>query len=569
MECLAKLEYRGYDSAGIATIDRELQWKKCMGPVEGLSSAGGELGGNIGIGHTRWATHGEVTISNAHPQVDCSGNIAIVHNGIVENADILREELTNRGHRFTSDTDTEVISHLVEEEVREGSELSIAISNSSRRLEGKYSFLVLTSWDRDHIVACKKGLPLVIGEGPDGRVASSDPFCLPKFVCNFTALEDGEIALISQGRSELIESSQGRSVTRRSHTRMDWSRDLGRSGYAHFMKKEIYQQPNVLYRSGKSSIQGLEEMAGAISRCERAFLIGSGTSYHACLTGSYLINELGGLCTYPMLSSRFSSFSKILGENDLVLAVSQSGETSDILDAVECARGQGTRVVGMMNNAQSTLERASDFSICLGAGVEVSVAATKTYIAEVAAFYLMAQAMRGTMDRGRSKLIEAAGSMATWIPRWDEEAGRLAKSMKDSSVIAVIGRDLTYPSALETALKIREICYLPSLGLEGSELRHGSLALISEGVPCLVFAAQDSLGIVNSAREAKTRGARLIGITNGDELEFDEQFVVPGSGDLFSVMGIVPAQLLAYHMAILRGNNPDRPRNLAKCVTVR
>lgn len=572
LDGLRSLEYRGYDSAGIATLDGCLHVRKSIGPVSSLASSSDArlLPGRVGIAHTRWATHGAVTLNNAHPHLDCSGRTAVVHNGIVENGGELRDLLSSMGHGFTSDTDTEAIPHLIEDNLTKGYGLDRAVMEASRRLEGSFAFLVLSSLDDGCIYACKRHLPLVIGLGTECCVASSDPSSLPDGLDRSIFLGDGELAILDGAKPRIVDISSGVLRERRSIPLELCLKDPGKRGFRHYMEKEINEQPAVLHRIAKEDLKNLDLMASRMMEAHQVFLVAAGTSYHACLTGSYFFSDVASISTQPMLSSTFPRFSNLIDREDLVIAVSQSGETADVLDAVRSAQSRGATVLALVNIPQSTLARRSEAFVCLDAGVEKGVAATKTYTAELAAFHLAAYEAAGQPNDGRGQLADLAAQLKGAMPNLRRKVRSLAGSLYLSSFMLLIGRGITYPTAMEAALKIKELCYMPSLGLEGGELKHGSLALITEGTPCVAFVPGDDRAILSNAEEAASRGARLIGITESQRASpFEDEIVLPESGGLFPISAILPAQMLSYEMALLRGNDPDKPRNLAKSVTVR
>ena len=587
---LRSLEYRGYDSAGVATLDTQggcLHVRKVLGPVERLESSDAtNLPGMVGIAHTRWATHGQVNIKNAHPHLDCSSNTAVVHNGIIENAGELREDLESRGHRFISETDTEVIPHLVGQGIRYGQSVYHAVMETSRRLEGSYAFLVLSSNDDGCIYASKKHLPLLIGLGGDFCIATSDFSALPKGVDKAVLLEDGDLAIINNSKIKVFDSASNFQLNRPTISLEPKNRESGLGNYRHYMEKEIHEQPALLHHITKKGLPNLDLLTQKLVNGNQIYFVGSGTSYHACLTGSYFLSDIAGIPSQPILSSSFTHLSHLLGKDDVVLAVSQSGETADVLDAIRSAQATGATILSLVNNSHSTLARMAEISIPLEAGVERGVAATKTYTSQLAAFYLAAyQAIK--QEEGRKKLAQLSKTLQKDMLVLKRDIRILATKLHSSPLMILIGRANTHPTALEAALKIREICYIPTLGMEGGELKHGSLALIEEGTPCLAFISNQDKAILANMEEAASRGASLVGICEKDQLEdetavkggtrrtptgdgfFGEKILLPYSGNLFPILAVIPAQMLSYEMAILRGNNPDRPRNLAKCVTVR
>ena len=577
LEMLRALEYRGYDSFGLAVLDGDetdrvgrLQVKKFIGPVNQFQArAVGGIHGFAGIAHTRWATHGAVTLENAHPHLDCSQSVAVVHNGIVENSDRLRRFLERRDHRFTSQTDSEVIPHLIEERLRISANLREAIREAASRIRGSSSFLVLSRLDPKHIFGVKLGLPLAVGIGSGANLISSDPSSFPRWVKGVVLLEDRDLAIIGASSVQIVDSLTGISKKRGITWRRSQQSPFQKLGFRHYMEKEIHEQPSILKRISQKGMVGLDKLAKSLQQAERVFLVGSGSSYHACLSGSYFFSEVAGIEGRPLMASMFPKFSNLASEGDAVIAISQSGETADILDAISAAKKAGMKIYSITNNSGSTLGRLSEVAVDICAGPERGVAATKTYTGEVAALYLVAEQMAGRPREALDELRDASRSISKRMTDFVGKARSLASELHRVDLLLLIGRDAAFPTAMEAALKVREVSYIPSLGLEGSELKHGNLALISDGVPCVVFSPQGDTFIVGNAREAQSRGAQVIWISEGTTREFGKTVQIPPAGPLFPIYAIIPMQLFAYEMAILRGNNPDRPRNLAKCVTVR
>jgi len=578
LEALRSLEYRGYDSFGLATMEASsesgckarLHVRRFLGSVGNAAIETVEnLPGVVGIAHTRWATHGLVTLANAHPQLDCRGSVAVVHNGIIENSDRLREFLQKRGHRFKSQTDTEVISHLIEDQMQQCHRLEEAVRLVTRRITGSSSFIVLSVQDPEHILAVKAGLPLAVGYARNAHLISSDPSSFPPWVEGVSLLQDGDLAIVGRSAARIVDVLTGVERKRDVTWRQSWRRNCGRKGYRHYMEKEIHEQPSILKKISEEGVNGLEHLARSLEDAERIFLIGSGTSYHSCVTGSYFLNDLAELESRPLLASTFPRFASLAGDADALIAVSQSGETADILDAVAAAKKAGMKVYSITNNEASTLGRLSEVTVDIAAGSERGVAATKTYTAQLAVFYLLAAQVRGKLREGTRELSETSLSISRYMSRFIRQVKLLARKLCGHHLILLIGRDAAYPTAMEGALKIREISYVPALGLEGSELKHGNLALITDGVPCFVFSPYGDHLVEANASEAQSRGADVIWVTDQERDRFGQAVRVPFCGTLFPIPAIIPMQLLAYEMAILRGNNPDRPRNLAKCVTVR
>ncbi|MDI3340370.1 MAG: glutamine--fructose-6-phosphate transaminase (isomerizing) [Sphaerobacter sp.] len=573
LDALKRLEYRGYDSWGVAVgIDGHV----------GLSKRAGRIGDAvvdlpdacIGFGHTRWATHGGVSDVNAHPHLDCTGRFAVIHNGIIENFRTLRSRLESRGHVFRSETDTEVVSHLIEETVGASSEpctVVEAVRQVFAMLRGLNAVIVLDTVTQQ-LVAAKNVSPLVVGRGEDAAYIASDAVALVGHAREVHYVEDREIVALGPDGVQFYDSATGAPRAAAFVPLTLREADMSLNGFDHYLIKEIHEQPRVLRRIAENYAEPVHHLAELISEAYGSFLIGCGTSSYAALTGSYLFSRIARRHVNFAVGSEFKYQEHFLTDRSLVIALSQSGETADIIDAVMAAKRAGARVAALVNVPGSTLDRLADFSIHLGAGPEQSVLSTKSYTAKVAILMLTAHVLNGSEHVGREHLWRAVdGVEQALAPASVQRIQEIAAYMADKEHCFVIGRGLSYPTALEAALKIKEISYIHAEGFAGGELKHGVIALVEEGTPCLVFSPIDETrdDILSGAMELRSRGGFIVGISPEPEEVFDIHLPVADVGDASPLVGVIPAQLLGYYLALRRGLDPDKPRNLAKSVTVK
>jgi glucosamine--fructose-6-phosphate aminotransferase (isomerizing) len=568
---LKALEYRGYDSWGIAIpADGGIAVQKETGKI-GSSTVDLPVS-TLGFGHTRWATHGGVTVENAHPHLDCTGSVAIIHNGIIENFRPLKAELIDRGHRFQSETDSEVIAHLIEELLAEGCTLLHATRNVFERLEGLNAVIAMTV-DREELVATKSMSPLVCGVGSDGSsTIASDPVALHGFADRVHYLEDDQIVRIVAGDLTVFDRETLEEKTLTLLPLPVDERDLNLNGHPHFMSKEMAEQPDVLERLATNGERSIRDLASAIEDSYGTFLTGCGTASYAALTGSYLFSRIAARHVNFVVGSEFKYHEHFLRNESLVLALSQSGETADILEAMRAARKHGSRLGAMVNTRNSTLDRMADLTVHLDAGPEQCVLSTKAYTAKVAALLMTAYTLAGRFQDGQVLVLRAADALRSMLaPTWIDQVRATAERIRDADHMFVIGRGLSYPTALEAALKIKEVSYVHAEGFAGGELKHGVIALITEGTPCIVYAPNDETraDIISGAMELKSRGGFMIGIGSDNDPVFDIFLETPDCGNASPLVQALPAQMLGYHLALLRGYDPDKPRNLAKSVTVK
>jgi glucosamine--fructose-6-phosphate aminotransferase (isomerizing) len=580
VEGLKRLEYRGYDSAGVLTLnsDSKFEIKKDIGKVleiqERLNFL--DLQGTEGIAHTRWATHGGVTQENAHPQISNNGRIAVIHNGIVENYKDLKAQLVSEGFHFTSETDTEVIPNLIEYWMRiRGVDFVQAVLNSFQSLEGNFALVVL---DRDSktIVGSKNGSPLVLGIGKnnDFFLASDIPAFLDH-TKDVVYLYDGDTVIITQAagkRSYKIVNFRTGILVERPIQSVSWDIEHAAKGeFDHFMLKEISEQVESIQSAASQEKEKIEDITRRIKNARGVFLIGCGSSFHACLSASYLFSKLASFHVNAVLASEFSAYEDFLKEDTLVIAVTQSGETIDVLDAIKTAKQKGCQIISIVNVMGSSATQFADESLFLNVGPEVSVLSTKTYTAQLAVLTLLAFSLAGKYDEGLRRLKYlwnivynlTAESMRARLRQ-------LSDKLSAHDHMFVLGRGSLYATALEAALKIKEVSYIHAEAFAGGELKHGPISLIGKGTPCLVFVSKDTESkILSNAMEVKSRGGYLIGVGSKKIDTFDDFIKVPETEELNPICQIIPIQILAYQLAVILGHDPDRPRNLAKSVTVR
>ena len=588
---LKRLEYRGYDSAGVATVqDGKLYVKKDQGKIDEVHAVHNldDLPGNIGIGHTRWATHGAPLQVNAHPHVDCSGQIAVVHNGIIENFSELKQELEGRGHVFKSKTDTEVIPHLIEENLRSNPSMSLAdaVLETVKRLDGSYAIAVISTKEPNRIVCARHESPLVIGVNEKAVYCASDiPAFLP--VTNKAVMvEDGELVVLSLEGYEIKKIADSRVVAREPKL-IDWTPEMAaKQGYPHFMLKEIHEQPATLRNTLRLQEHYLDLMATFLDRAREVFLVACGTSYHACLASSYVFSKLAFLATYPVIASEFvEQHGKSVNIDGTLLAVSQSGETADTLAAVNAARQRAATILGLTNAIGSTLTRVSRVYIGQQSGPEIGVAATKTFTSQLSV--LAGLALRLAKKRGKvsqdemdflaEKLEKLPETVETVIQTQEERVKQIAKKYKDAKAFFFLGRGISTATAYEGRLKLMEIAYVPAMAFPAGESKHGPISLVEPGFPVVFICPKDETykTLIGNVMEMKARGASIIAVIEEGDEEIrklaDDYIEVPaGTPEILSpITFVVPLQLLAYYMAVERGYNPDTPRNLAKSVTVK
>ena len=573
LDCLKNLEYRGYDSTGMATVDNGNIWcRKGIGAVKAVNEKHhlDELPGSLGIGHVRWATHGQVSDDNAHPHLDCKSEIALVHNGIIDNYQDLRRLLASQ-HHFTSETDTEVVCHLMEDYMADGASLQGALQGAIAQLEGSYALVAISSREPDKIVAAKKESPLVVGKGAEGYFVASDIVSLLDRAESFIPLDDGEVAVVSRNGIVVLDRD-GREVLKKpEQIDCEWMMP-SRNGHGHYMLKEIFEEPDAIEATLLQDDGLLLELALEILRARQVVIAACGTSRHAALIGRYLFSNQAGKFCDVVMASEFEYFANSIDKNTVVIAISQSGETADVIAGVKMAKAHGARIISMVNVPSSTLTRMSDRVIYLNCGAEFSVAATKSFVAQLVLFYLLTFAMLNQLEHGRDCLRKISSQIRENLNTNGKKVIKLGEDIKDKPDFYFLARGINFAIALEAALKLKEISYIHAEGMPAGELKHGTLALMEKGTPVLAICPKDHTyyDTLSNAMETKSRGAFIIGLSDEDNEIFDEWIKLPKVEEIFyPLVSVVPLQLLAYYAAISRGKDPDRPRNLAKSVTVK
>ena len=590
LAALYRLEYRGYDSAGVAVQNGAgVLVAKLAGRVEALRAllAHAPLHGTSGIAHTRWATHGAPATRNAHPHTDCTGSVALVHNGIIENADALRGMLERSGHRFTTETDTETLAHLIEDAV--GPTLEARVIAALALVEGTYGLAVVSAEEPGKIVVARQGSPVLLGIGDDELFVASDASAVLEHTRSVVYLDDGDIAVLTPAGYSILDRESH--VQLRAVDDVSWDvTQLELGGHAHFMLKEIMEQPDtvratlrgrLLPDAGSARLDGLNLTPEDCAAIHRIVIVACGTSWHAGLVGRDLIEELAGIPVQVEYASEYRYRRPLVAAGTLTLAISQSGETADTLEALRAARAGGSRVVGIVNVVGSTIARECGDGIYLHAGPEVGVASTKAFTSQIVALALLGLYLgrsRGLdVERGRDlvrRLIQLP-QLVTRTLALETEVRALAARFADARNFLYLGRGVNFPAALEGALKLKEISYIHAEGYPAAEMKHGPIALIDAAMPVVFVAPRDAVyaKVRSNMQEVKARGGRLIAVTTdgSDDLGglVEHQLRVPATAPLLSpVLTTIPLQLLAYHIAVLRGCDVDRPRNLAKSVTV-
>jgi glucosamine--fructose-6-phosphate aminotransferase (isomerizing) len=591
IEGLHRLEYRGYDSAGVAVQNGTgVVLRKLAGRVVRLHQLldAEPVRGQSGIAHTRWATHGAPTRTNAHPHTDCSGGIALVHNGIIENADALRTKLQEAGHEFGTETDTETLVHLIEE--APGATLEDRVIAALAHVEGTYGLAVISSTEPGKIVVARQGSPVLLGIGDKEYFVASDASAILEHTRSVVYLDDGDIAVVTPEGYRVLDREQRDQERQVSDIEWDLAAiELG--GYPHFMLKEIYEQPEtvtatlrgrLLFDEGSARLNGLNLTPEDCAGIQRILIVACGTSWHSGLVGRYALEELAGIPVDVEYASEYRYRPRLHQPGTLAIAISQSGETADTLEAMRAARAAGCRVVGIVNVVGSTIARESDGGIYLHAGPEIGVASTKAFTSQITALLLLGLYLgrqRGALseEAGRNLAVELSNlpELVTRTLEMSAGVADLAKKFAGTHNALYLGRGVNFPVALEGALKLKEISYIHAEGYPAAEMKHGPIALIDENMPVVFVAPHDQVyqKVLANMQEVKARGGRILALTsegNGDLGRLvDQELHVPPVAPLLSpVVTAIPLQLLAYHIAVLRGCDVDRPRNLAKSVTV-
>jgi glucosamine--fructose-6-phosphate aminotransferase (isomerizing) len=592
LDGLKRLEYRGYDSAGVALLHHEsLTIVKRVGKIAGLQEVlqAGTFDSTLAIGHTRWATHGEPSERNAHPHTDCGEHIAVIHNGVIENYAVLKKKLLDAGHKFRSDTDTEVLAHLIEEFYGRGANLEQAVRRTLTQVKGTYGIVVISQREPDKLVVARNGSPLVIGVGDNEHIVASDASAIVGHTRRVMYLEDGEMAVVTRdsvSTTTLADVSVEKFVK---ELTLD-IQEIERGNYDHFMLKEIHEQPETIRNAMRGRLVGGDEvvrLGGLVHVTEklvaakRIVFVGCGTSWHAALVGEYLLEQIAGVSAEVEYASEFRYRNPVVGPDDIVFAISQSGETADTLAAMREAKAQGATALGIVNVVGSTIARESQGGVYIHAGPEIGVASTKAFTSQLtvlALITLLIARARGVSKEKLSLLVrelEDLPGKVEYVLRTSGRIMEIAREFSSARNFLYLGRGSNFPVALEGALKLKEISYIHAEGYPAAEMKHGPIALIDEEMPVVVIAPKDAIyeKVVNNIHEVRARKGRLIVIANEDDHEMAQlaDFVirVPRTYGFFGpIINVVPLQLLAYHIAVARGVNVDQPRNLAKSVTV-
>ncbi|MBI2022588.1 glutamine--fructose-6-phosphate transaminase (isomerizing) [Candidatus Daviesbacteria bacterium] len=569
LEALKQLEYRGYDSWGVGVL---------VGNKFAIDKHAGKIGNatvnlpdsSFAFGHTRWATHGGVTDKNAHPHLDCTKTIAVVHNGIIENYQEIRKKLSDK-HKIISETDTEIMAHLIEE-YREKYDTIEATRLAFLECKGLSAFLIADA-KSEMLIAVKTGSPLVVGVGQSENIVGSDANCLLSITRDVVFLENNQLAILTKDKVNFLDVKSGKEITPQVQ-RISWKEVKAEKGnFPHFLLKEIYEQPQVIENIALNFDYQARDFALLIKNAVGTFMLGCGSASYAALAGTYLFSRIASRHVNFTVGSEFLYLEDYLTPKSLLIPISQSGETIDIVEPVEKARKKGTRIASITNVLGSTLYRKSDFKILMGAGVEKAVIGTKSFTAMVSILLLIAYALVGKQQDGKKLLLKAAKSIKNLLTDpYLKLIDQTAELLKNKEHIYVLGRGVSYAAALETTLKLKETSYIHAEGFAGGELKHGVMALIEQGTPCIVIAPNDETypEIISNALEVKSRGAFVIGVGPKNNEAFDVFFKTDDCGDATIIPQVVIAQLLAYKLALLKGiSDPDKPRNLAKSVTVK
>ena len=591
LESLKKLEYRGYDSAGIAVLtDGQIDVRRCQGKLKNLELILGRdpMMGTVGIGHTRWATHGRPSETNAHPHR--AGDVVVVHNGIIENYLDLKEQLTLKGTKFSSETDTEIVAHLVAEKIQRGMDFLEAVRKSLKEIRGSYALLFLNQKDPTRLIVAKNSTPIVVGWGEGEAFIASDIPALLDYTRRVAFLEDGEVAEV-KARSFRLFDGRGKSIER-PFKEITWDAVAAqKGGYRHFMLKEIHEQPRavadtfrgrIALKAGEVSLEEMRISESQARQVKRIHLVACGTAWHACLVGKFMLEEIAQIPAEVDYGSEFRYRSPLMDPRSVLLMVSQSGETADTLAAVEIARQKKARVLSICNVVDSSIPRKSDGVLYTHAGPEISVASTKAFTTQLTALYLLSVALgrlRGTLSgTGAKKLLADLMHLPNWLEetlKQEAAVETLARELADSTDFLYLGRGINYPIALEGALKLKEISYIHAEGYPAGEMKHGPIALIDESLPVLVLLPRDRYfqKTLGNLKEVESRGGKIVIISDEKKIppevsSFGVIAVPKAPHFLTPVVMSVPLQLLAYYIAVHRGTDVDQPRNLAKSVTV-
>jgi glutamine---fructose-6-phosphate transaminase (isomerizing) len=578
---LKKLEYRGYDSWGVAAIsDGELHITKDVGKISEVDSADFTLPSQCAIGHTRWATHGGVEQCNAHPHQNSTKTIAVVHNGIIENFTPLRNDLQQKGYVFASETDSEVVPHLIDYYMQAGNTFTESFILACNDLEGRYS-LVAIEQNTQTIIAARAGSPLIVGVGTNEFFIGSDTTAFLEYTDIVNYIDDGEM-IICDGKSVVCIDIKTKELQAKRNIHITWKPEEAEKGeFDHFMMKEIMDQKESVARAANQSEEQIRTIAQAIRSAKGTFIVGCGTAGKACMAAEYFFSVVAEHHVNFAPASEFKLYHHFLQSESLLIVVSQSGETADVLEAMETAKSKGAKVLAIVNVEGSTIDREADYTLLINAGPERAVASTKALTGQLAVLLSVAYALCDyprdsrrihSLHDGKTLLLETSAKINDMLnPRYLKHIEAVAEQIKQRKDMYIIGKSWNYPMALESAIKIQEVSYIHAEGFAGGELKHGPLALIEKGTPCIILAGNDEVtnDTINNAIEIRSRGAFTIGIAPQNNEAFDVWIKVPDAGHAQAIVNILPVQILSYYLSVKRGVNPDMPRNLAKSVTVK
>jgi glucosamine--fructose-6-phosphate aminotransferase (isomerizing) len=572
LDGLKKLEYRGYDSWGIATRSNNfINVEKNIGKISEVQDIDIlKEKSNVSIGHSRWATHGGVTAFNAHPHISFHKNICIVHNGIIENYREIRDELKKEGFKFISETDSEIIPNLIEFHMQKFS-LEEAIFRSLEKLEGRYAVCIINK-EKNLIIAARRGSPLIVGIGENEYFIASDIPAFLEYTRNINYLDDEQLVFLYKDKVKYFDINTKKEIKKRT-IKITWNTVSAEKGeYKHFMIKEIMEQKETIERAINQKKEEILNIANIIKNAYGTYLVGCGTAGKVCMAASYSFANIAHRHVNVAFGSEYPYIQDFIKERSLMIAVSQSGETADTLEAINAAKNKGAKVLSIVNVEGSTMARESDYTLYIKTGPEKSVASTKATTAQLALLILISYACDGRLNEGRRLLINTSSQINDMLnPRYEDHIREIAEKIYSFESMYVIGKGINYPIALEAAIKLQEVSYIHAEGFASGELKHGPIALISKGTPLIAFVPNDNTqnDVLNNTMEVKSRGGYIIGVSPIKHEIFDEWIKVPDAAEASAIVNIIPIQILAYHLALLKNNNPDMPRNLAKSVTVK
>ncbi|MDP3726009.1 MAG: glutamine--fructose-6-phosphate transaminase (isomerizing) [bacterium] len=572
---LKDLEYRGYDSWGIAVKTKDnIFIKKAVGKISAVSESDFKnTFGTVSLGHTRWATHGGVSPKNAHPHFSRDRSVVVVHNGIIENHDILREEIKDQfgNNIFRSETDTEVIPLLIDLFMEKGFSFEKAFIKTSRKLKGRFAFVALYK-NEPFVLAARNGSPLVLGVGAQEYFIASDTPAFLDYTNKVYFFENGEYAKISPERATFFNLKSGQTISKKTEV-IQWKKEsASKGGHPHFMLKEILDERELIENTVTLGSGAVMRTAELFKKADVIFFTAMGTASHMGMAGEYIFSRIAQKSVRSVYAAEFDKVLPFINKKSVVCGITQSGETADLLEAFKSAKQKDAQIMSIINARGSSAERESLLSVPVNAGTEKAVASTKAATAQFTILTLLAYALKGKQKQGEKKLIETSRSIKEWLNKsLLRHISKIAQKIKDAEDLYVIGKSVNYPIALEAALKIKEVSYIHAEGFAAGELKHGTIALIEKGTPCLVLVSNDEYthDVLNAAQELKARGALIIGVSSQPSPLFDYFIQTPDLGDETSIAHMISSQILAYYLAVLRGVDPDKPRNLAKSVTVK